>query len=94
ERRLFAIMTLGMAATLALGIGLMIVNTSVFSQGWFHVKLVLLLALFHYHFFCRKIMRELAEGRCQRSDKWLRFFNEAPAIALLAIVPLATLKPF
>ena len=94
ERRLFGIMTLGMAATLVLGIGLWVMNPAVMKMGWFHAKLVLLLGLFHYHFFCRKIMRELAAGTCERSDRWLRFYNEAPAVALLIIVPLATLKPF
>ncbi|MEL6870497.1 MAG: CopD family protein [Pseudomonadota bacterium] len=94
EKRLFGIMTIGAALTLVFGVSLLLKNPALLKVGWFHAKLLLLLALAHYHMFCRKIMRELAAGECQRSDKWLRFYNEVPAILVLLIVPLAVLKPF
>ncbi len=94
EKRLFAIMTLGAAVTLVLGLALLWINPGLFSMGWFHAKLVLLIGLFAYHFFCKKIMRELAEGRCTRSDTWLRWYNEVPVIFLLSIILLAVTKAF
>lgn len=94
ERRLYAMMTLGFALTLVLGLALVWMNPGLFSIGWFHVKLVLLLGLIGYHFYCKRIMRELAAGTCTRSDKWLRFYNEVPVVFLLAIIILAVTKPF
>ena len=94
EKRLFAIMTLGAAVTLVLGRALLWINPGLFSMGWFHAKLVLLVGLFAYHFFCKKIMRELAEDRCTRSDTWLRWYNEVPVIFLLSIILLAVTKAF
>lgn len=94
ERRLYAMMTLGFALTLVLGLALAWMNPGLFSIGWFHVKLVLLVGLIGYHLYCKRIMRELAAGTCTRSDKWLRFYNEVPVVFLLAIILLAVTKPF
>lgn len=94
ERRLFAISTLGAAVTLVLGIVLLGLNSAVASMGWLHVKLVLLVGLFGYHFYCRTIMRELEAGTCTRSDKWLRWYNEIPVFFLLSIILLAVTKAF
>ena len=94
ERRLFAIMTLGAIVTLLFGLALLYVNPGVWRAGWFHVKLVLLAALTGYHLYCLKLMRELREGRCTRSDKWLRWYNEVPVLFLFPIVILAITKAF
>ena len=37
-------------------------------------------------------MRTLALGQNRHSSKWYRWFNELPALALIAIVLLAVLK--
>jgi putative membrane protein len=58
------------------------------------VKLVLVVLLIGYHHYCRALMRAFAEGRNTKSQKWLRMFNEAPALLLIAIVILAVVKPF
>ncbi len=94
EKRLFAIMTLGAIITLVLGLSLLAINSALLQVGWFHLKLALLAGLAGYHMYCLKLMRELATGNCQRSDKWLRFYNEGPVLFLLPIVLLAVLKPF
>ena len=61
---------------------------------WLPIKLVLVAALVAYHFYCGKILRELAADKCQRSHIWFRWFNELPVLALLVIVILAVVKPF
>lgn len=94
ERRLFAIMTLGAIVTLAFGLGLLAVNSAVIGAGWFHAKIALLVGLTVYHWYCLRLMHELRDGRCQRSDKWLRWYNEVPVIFLLSIILLAVIKPF
>ena len=94
ERRLFGIMTIGAAATLAFGVVLLTINPALLKMHWMQIKLVLLVGLFAYHFHNRKIMRELAEGRCERPDKWLRFYNEVPVLFLFGIILLAVTKAF
>ncbi|MEM7611815.1 MAG: CopD family protein [Pseudomonadota bacterium] len=94
ERRLFAIMTLGALVTLVLGLALLAINHGLFRSGWFHIKLALLVGLTGYHLYCLKIMGELKRGECQRSDRWLRLYNEVPVLFLFPIVLLAVLKPF
>ena len=60
--------------------------------AWLHLKLVLVAGLIGYHVYCRVLMRDLADGR-PRSHVWYRWFNEVPALALVAIVILAVVKP-
>jgi putative membrane protein len=50
--------------------------------------------LIGYHFWCHVLMTALREGRNTRSQRWLRMFNEVPALLLIAIVILAVVKPF
>jgi putative membrane protein len=64
------------------------------SNLWLHIKLVLIALLVAYQFYCGKLMRDFAADQNQRSDKWYRWFNEGPVLILVAIVLLASLKPF
>ncbi|MEL7312509.1 MAG: CopD family protein [Pseudomonadota bacterium] len=94
ERRLYGLMSIGAAATLVFGLGLLWINPALFKVGWFHTKLALLVGLFAYHYNCKRIMRELANGSCTHSDIWLRVYNEVPVLFLLGIIGLAVLKPY
>jgi putative membrane protein len=40
------------------------------------------------------LMKRFAAGKNKHSSKFYRFLNEAPVLALLAIVILAVVKPF
>lgn len=74
---------------------MIIANASyLFSAGWFHIKLVLVLALSGVHGFYAASARKFAAGERPRSERFWRIINEAPAIAVIAIVLLAILKPF
>jgi putative membrane protein len=92
ERRLFGIMTIGGTLAAAFGVALIVRNPALLETGWLRVKLVLVAGLIAYHVFCRKLMAELAAGRA-RSDRWYRWYNEVPALALVAIVVLAVVRP-
>lgn len=95
EKRLFDIMTIGAAVTVFFGVGLLSMNWGyLISSGWFMLKLVFIAALFGYHYWCYRIMLEFREGRNQRSHVWYRWFNEAPALALIVIVIMVVVKPF
>ncbi len=63
-------------------------------MGWLHLKLVLVAGLVGYHFYCGKLVRDLAAGRCHRSHVWFRWFNELPVLVLFGAVILAVVKPF
>lgn len=95
ERKLYrGIMTPSMIAVILLGAWLLWLVPGYLSAGWMHVKLLLVVLLVVYHHLCRSYMKRLTNATCQKSEKFFRFFNEAPVIALIAIVILAIVKPF
>lgn len=94
ERRLFAIMTIGAVLTALFGSIMLFINTALLHQGWFQVKLVLLVGMFVYHLRCRRWIRRLAAGQIPEDTRWLRWFNEIPVLFLLGIICLAIVKPF
>jgi putative membrane protein len=65
-----------------------------FQQGWFHVKLSLVVLLILYHFWCKKIHQNFKSETEKHSHKWFRWFNEMPVFALIAILYLVLAKPF
>ncbi|MES2720668.1 MAG: protoporphyrinogen oxidase HemJ [Pseudomonadota bacterium] len=95
-RKLYrGIMWPSMIATIALGIALLTLQWPAWQgQGWLHAKLALVVALVGYHLACGHYRQQLAERRCQKSPVFFRVFNEAPVLALIAIVILVTVKPF
>jgi len=93
ERRLFAIMTIGAAASIFFG-GLMLIESPGYLQmKWLEVKLLFVALLIAYHVYCYKLMRDFAAQRNTRSAKWFRAFNELPSLLLIVIVILAVVKP-
>ncbi len=95
-RKLYrGIMWPSMIATLASGTALLMMQWPAWQgQGWLHAKLVLVLALVGYHLACGHYRKQLAEQRCQKSHVFFRAFNEAPVLALVAIVIFVVVKPF
>ena len=95
ERKLFIIMTIGAAITAIFGFWILFSNwSSYMQQGWMHVKLLLIFALFIYHIWCWKLMLAFRNDRNKHSHKWYRWFNEAPTVVLIVVIILAVLKPF
>jgi protoporphyrinogen IX oxidase len=93
ERRLFAIMTIGAVLTAVFGIAMLIAAPGYLQLGWLHIKLTLVALLIGYHIWCYRLMVALREGRNAHSQRWYRWFNEIPALLLIAIVILAVVKP-
>lgn len=95
ERKLYrGIMMPSMIAVIVLGAWLLWLVPSHLSNGWLHAKLLLVVLLVGYHHMCLAYMKRLAAGTCHKSQTFFRWFNEAPVIALVAIVILAMVKPF
>ncbi|WOK35175.1 CopD family protein [Sphingomonas sp. C3-2] len=69
-------------------------NGGMFSQGWFHAKLLFVLLLSGYHGWTVGYAKKLARGERAFSDKKLRMWNEVPGVAAAVIVILAVVRPF
>lgn len=69
-------------------------NIGAFSQGWFHAKLLVVLALSGYHGWMSGYAKKLARGERPLADKKLRMLNEVPGVAAAIIVILAVVRPF
>jgi protoporphyrinogen IX oxidase len=94
ERRLFAIMSIGAVLSITFGLLMLLTSPGYLQMLWLKVKLLFVALLIAYHAYCYKLMRDLAVQRNTRSAKWLRVFNELPALLLIVIVILAVVKPF
>ena len=93
ERRLFAIMTIGGAATLILGIAMLAVAPAYLAMSWLRAKLILVALLIVYHLYCYKFTVDFARNHNAHTSKWYRGFNELPSLLLIGIVILAVVKP-
>ncbi len=96
ERKLFfGIMTPSGVLTLAFGLWLLFSGWAAYSQmGWLHAKLAVIALLAGYHVWCWKLLRDFRNDRNPHSHVWYRWFNEVPVLFLIAVILLATLKPF
>ena len=93
ERKLFyGIMTPGAVLTIAFGTWLWLGYG--FNGGWLHAKVSLVVLLVLYHLYCGKLVRDFANDRNRHSHVFYRWLNEAPVLALIAIVILVEVKPF
>jgi protoporphyrinogen IX oxidase len=92
EHKLYRFMT--PLAVLALVLGTWLWLGFGFHGGWLHAKLTLVAGLIGYHLYCGKLVKMFAEDRNTRSDRFYRFFNEAPVLILTAITILVVVKPF
>jgi putative membrane protein len=57
-----------------------------------HLKLGLVGVLLLYHFYCRRLMKQLERDDCQWSGQQLRALNEAPTLLLVLVVMLVVFK--
>jgi len=97
ERRLLMITHIGAAGAVAFGIATLawwlMHDTGYLHQPWFAAKLVLVAGLIAYHAYLVRLKNQFASGRCTRSSRWLRIFNEVPGVLLIGIVILVVVKP-
>ncbi len=69
-------------------------NPALFSNGWMHGKLGLLLLMGGVHGMFAKWRKEFERDENTRSDKFYRVWNEIPTVLMIVIVLLAVVKPF
>jgi protoporphyrinogen IX oxidase len=94
ERRLLrAIINPAMVATWVLGLWLAW-DAGFFRSGWLHAKLALVLAMSAMHGMFVRYVRDFAEDRNRRTQRFYRIINEVPTLLMVAIVILVVVKPF
>jgi putative membrane protein len=94
ERKLRKIIIMpAMILVWLLGLSLVWV-TEAWTQGWFHAKFALVVALSGYHGWMVGYGRKLASGVRPVSGRALRMMNEVPGIAVVLIVVLVIVRPF
>lgn len=96
ERRLYrGIMTPSAALTAVFGLWLLISYWETYAEAaWMWVKIAGVLALYAYHGYCGRLVRQFANDKNTRSDTFFRWFNEVPTVLLFVIAILVVVKPF
>lgn len=76
-------------------LGLMLAfHVGAWTQGWFHVKLLLVLILSGLHGWLVGYSKKLARGERPWPEKRLRMMNEVPALLVTLIVVMVIVRPF
>jgi putative membrane protein len=95
EKRLYRfIMGPAMIASWVFGGSMVAMDPSIFSQGWFHLKLLLVLLMSAMHGIYGGWLRAFAQDANTRSQKTFRIANEVPTLLMIVIVIMVIVKPF
>jgi putative membrane protein len=96
ERRLLRyITTPAMLASWVLGLILAFSGAIDWSRdGWFHAKLILVIALSAYSGLLAMWTKDFAEDRNTRAPRFYRIANEIPTLLMIGIVILVIVRPF
>ncbi len=93
ERRLLkVIMTPAMIATWVFGLWIAI-EQQLFTQGWLHAKVFLVILMSGFHGALSKWVREFAQDTNTKSPKFFRIANEVPTVLMIIIVLLVVIQP-
>ncbi len=94
ERRLLkAIGTPAMVVTIAIGLLLASLQGQ-WTQGWLHVKLLLVFGIAACHGMMARDVKRFAADERPHTTRWYRIFNEVPTVLFVGIVLLVVFKPF
>jgi len=95
ERRLLkGIMNPAMIISWLLGLYLLHLNPSLLQEYWMIAKIVCVVLMTHFHMKFAGMRRRLEADETPKSDKYYRYWNEAPTLTMIAIVILAVVEPF
>ena len=73
--------------------GLLVYLQNQYMDGWFHVKLLLVVAMSAFHGALSKWRKEFATDTNTRSERFYRLANEVPTLLMVLIVILVVVKP-
>ena len=92
EKLLRIIMNPAMIVTWIAG-GLLVYLQNQYMDGWFHVKLLLVVAMSAFHGALSKWRKDFAADANTRSERFYRLANEVPTLLMVLIVILVVVKP-
>lgn len=75
---------------LAFGVPVVDMKTDI----WFHVKLLLVIALTVTHMMMAGYRKKFETDSNEKTEKFFRVFNEVPTVLMIVIVLLVVMKPF
>ncbi|MTI08278.1 protoporphyrinogen oxidase HemJ [Curvivirga aplysinae] len=94
ERRLMkAIMTPAMGVTWLAGLYLLW-DGGWMSDGWMHAKLTCVVLMSIAHEMMKKWMKDFANDKNTKSQKFFRIANEVPTVLMIIVVVMVIVKPF
>lgn len=94
ERRLLKAIALpAMAVTWLAGLTLVWLG-GWYASGWMHAKFLFVIALSAAHGRLARHVREFAEDRNTRPQRYYRVLNEVPTVLMIGIVIFVIVKPF
>lgn len=95
ERRLLrGIVNPAMIATFLFGGLMLAINPSLFSDGWMHVKLLLIFIMAGLHGMFSRWRKDFERDANTKDARFYRIVNEGPPVLVIFIVLLAVVKPF
>ena len=75
------------------GLYMLYLNVSLLQETWMIAKLICVILMTYFHMKFGKMRRLFEADEIPRSDKYYRYWNEAPTVTMVAIVLLAVVKP-
>lgn len=94
ERKLLrVIIDPAMGAVWILGLTLAY-TLDVWMEGWFHLKLLLVIIMSGVHGMLSRYRRDFEQGKNTKTQRFYRIINEVPAVLMALIVILVVVKPF
>jgi protoporphyrinogen IX oxidase len=93
EKRLYDLITTpGMVVAVVMAIALLKTQPELLQDRWLHWKLLLVVGLLAYHFYCGWLLKQLADDKIVFTGQQFRGLNEVPTVFLVGIVLLAVFK--
>lgn len=95
ERKLYhIIMNPAMMAAWSFALLMIVTGYVDVISGWFAVKLLAVLVMTGFHFWCKKRLDEFARDANSHSGRYYRIANEVPTLLMIIIVIMVIVKPF
>ncbi|ABL02501.1 conserved hypothetical protein 701 [Candidatus Ruthia magnifica str. Cm (Calyptogena magnifica)] len=96
ERKLYKyIMMPSFILVSVLGLWMSVENWAYYSiQYWLYIKLLLVILLITYHFYCGHLVGVFKADKNTHSHVFYRWFNEFPVLILVGVVILVVVRPF
>ena len=94
EKRLIRVIMLpSMLFSLFFGILMIYFNMTLLTEGYFHLKLLLLFFLFGFHGYLMKTYKKFEQRKITQTANYFKVINEIPTILMIIIIILVVVKP-